>query len=185
MEQAVKEILDHTKDHMEDAVSRLKKELGKIRAGKPNPAILNGLKVDYYGSPTPLDQAAQISVTDARTLTVKPFEKSLLTEIEKAISQSKLDLNPTNNGDLILLHFPPLTKETRSDLVKQTGSLLEKGKVSTRSIRKDANEKIKKLEEVSEDMKKTVQGEVQKITDTFTKKMEEVFESKKIELMTL
>ena len=179
------EILDQAEKQMNASITHLKKEITKIRAGKPSPAILESVKVDYYGTPSPIDQVSQISVLDSKTLSIKPYEKNLIPNIERAIAQSQLDLNPTNNGEIVMLHFPPLTQETRNNLVKQTAALTEKGKVSLRNIRKESNEKIKKMEETSEDMKKTLQSEVQKITDSFVKKMDEVFEEKKKDLITI
>ena len=179
------EILDQTKKQMNDSVIYLKKELTKIRAGKPNPAILDSIKVDYYGSPSPIGQVSQVSVLDSKTLGIKPYEKNFIPIIERSIVQSNLDLNPTNNGEIIMLHFPPLTQETRDDLVKQTATLVEKGKVAIRNTRKDSNEKVKKMDDASEDMKKTVQSEIQKITDDFVKKMDLIFEEKKKDLTTI
>src|SRR5690606_14324643 len=137
--------LDDCKDKMSKAVAHTESELTKIRAGKASPSMLDGISVDYYGSATPLSQVANINTTDARTIVVQPWEKSLINAIEKAITDANLGINPQNDGIVIRLNVPPLTEERRRDLVKKAKEETERGRVAIRNIRKDANESIKKL----------------------------------------
>lgn len=178
-------ILDSTKENMEQALKHLSKAFLQIRAGKASPAMLNSVTVDYYGSQTPLSQVANISTPDAMTLSVQPWEKSMLQEIEKAIMIANLGLNPMNNGDIIMINIPPLTAERRKELVKQAKGEVEHAKVSVRNARKDANNDLKKLEGISEDVIKDKETEVQNLTDAYSKKIEEVFHEKEKEIMTV
>ena len=168
-------ILDDTKEAMGKSISYLNLELGKIRAGRANPSMLDSVKLDYYGSLTPLSQIANISTLDSRTLTIQPWEKAMLDEITKAIINANLGLNPQNNGEVILISIPVLTEQRRIELVKRSKSEGENAKVSIRSQRKEANEMIRGLKEegLSEDEIKNSEDEVQKLTDFYTKKVDE------------
>jgi ribosome recycling factor len=178
-------ILDSTKESMNGSVAHLEKEFLNIRAGKATPQMLGGVFVDYYGSQTPLSQVANINVPDARTITVTPWEKSMLHPIEKAIMIANLGFNPMNNGDNIIISVPPLTEERRRDLVKQAKAEAEDAKIGIRNARKDANTEIKKLEKegTSEDVCKKAEEDVQKLTDAYIKKIEEHLVIKEAEIM--
>ena len=177
-------ILDSTKESMNNAIEHLIKELRSIRAGKATPSMLANVQVDYYGSATPLGQVANVSTPDARTITVQPWEKNMLQEIEKAIMIANLGFNPMNNGDNIIISVPPLTEERRKDLSKQAKAEAEHAKVGIRNARKDANNEIKKTD-ASDDMKKDAEGEVQKLTDDFVKSIDEKYSVKEKEIMTV
>lgn len=178
-------ILDSTKESMEGSLAHLEKEFLNIRAGKASPAMLGGVKVDYYGAATPLSQVANINTPDARTITITPWEKSMLHPIEKAIMIANLGFNPMNNGDNIIINVPALTEERRRDLVKQAKGEAEDAKVGVRNARKDANTDIKKLEKdgMSEDICKSAEEDVQKLTDSFIKKIDELLVHKEAEIM--
>lgn len=178
-------ILDSTKESMIGSIAHLEKEFLNIRAGKASPQMLGGVFVDYYGSQTPLSQVANINVPDARTITVTPWEKNMLHPIEKAIMIANLGFNPMNNGDNIIINVPALTEERRRDLVKQAKAEAEDAKIGIRNARKDANNDIKKLEKdgTSEDVCKTAEEDVQKLTDSFIKKIEEHLALKEAEIM--
>lgn len=178
-------ILDSTKESMAGSIAHLEKEFLNIRAGKATPAMLGGVFVDYYGSQTPLSQVANVNVPDARTITIQPWEKSMLQPIEKAIMVANLGFNPMNNGDNIIISVPPLTEERRRDLVKQAKSEAEDAKIGVRNARKDANNDIKKLEKegVSEDACKSAEDDVQELTNSFIKKIEELLAVKEAEIM--
>ena len=178
-------ILDSTKESMNGSIAHLEKEFLNIRAGKASPQMLGGVFVDYYGSQTPLSQVANINVPDARTITVTPWEKSMLHPIEKAIMIANLGFNPMNNGDNIIISVPPLTEERRRDLVKQAKAEAEDAKISVRNARKDANNDIKKEEKngTSEDVCKKAEEDIQKLTDNFIKKIEDVLAVKEAEIM--
>lgn len=178
-------ILDSTKEAMTDAIGHLGKRLLTIRAGKASPAMLQGLMVDYYGSPTPLSQVANILTPDGRTISVQPWEKSIIQEIEKAIINSNLGFNPMNNGESIIINVPPLTEERRRDLVKQAKSEAEDAKVGVRNDRKNANNEIKKLEDASEDEQKNAEADVQKLTDIYIKQIDDVLYAKEKDIMTV
>jgi len=185
MTEEIKFILDSTKESMIGSIAHLEKEFLNIRAGKATPQMLGGVFVDYYGSQTPLSQVANINTPDARTLTVTPWEKSMLQPIEKAIMIANLGFNPMNNGDNIIISVPPLTEERRKDLVKQAKAQAEDAKISIRNARKDANTEIKKLEKegTSEDICKTAEEDVQKLTDIYIKKIDEHLVIKEAEIM--
>lgn len=187
MNELIKKQLTDAKSSMEKAVEFCDSELTKIRAGKAMPSMLDGVMVDYYGNPTPIAQVANVNTPDARTLVVQPWEKSLLGPIEKAIITSNLGLNPQNDGVVIRLNVPPLTEERRRDLVKKVKEEAERGRIAVRNIRKDANEKIKRLkaEGVSEDEMKTGEAEVQKITDSFIVRVDKLAEAKEKDIMTV
>jgi len=179
--------LDSAKDSMEKILKHIQGELTKIRAGKANPAVLEGISVNYYGTPTPLSQVAAINTPDARTIVIKPWEKNMLAEIEKAIKISDLGINPNNDGEVIRLVVPPLTEERRKDLVKQVKNEVEAGRVKVRNVRKDTNESLKKLlkEGISEDDVKAGETKVQTLTDGYIKKLDEVLAAKEKEIMTV
>jgi len=179
--------LDDCKEKMVKAVNHTESELTKIRAGKATPSMLDGIFVDYYGSATPLAQVANVNTTDARTLVIQPWEKTMLVPIEKAIIDSNLGLNPQNDGSIIRLAIPALTEERRRDLVKKAKEETEKGRVAVRNIRKDANESIKKLKNdgASEDEIKIGEAEVQKLTDAYIVKVDQLAELKEKDIMTV
>ncbi|MFK7953414.1 MAG: ribosome recycling factor [Ekhidna sp.] len=177
--------LDTAKEMMEGAVSHTKAEFAKIRAGKAMPAMLDSVSVDYYGAMTPLNQVASVSTPDARTLSIKPWEKNMLQEIEKAIINSGLGFNPQNDGEQIRINIPALTEERRLQLMKQVKSEAEAGKVSIRNARKETNDSLKKLDGVSEDLIKNSEEDVQKLTNTYSVKIDELVELKEKDIMTI
>jgi ribosome recycling factor len=183
MNEEITFILDAAKESMDAAIAHLEKEFVKIRAGKASPAMLSNVKVDYYGSQTPLSQVANVSTPDARTLSVQPWEKGMLQEIEKAIMNANLGFNPMNNGDMVIINVPPLTEERRRDLVKQAKAAAEHAKVSIRTARQDANKEIRSTDDASEDLKKNAEGDVQELTDTFTKRIDTFLDKKEVEIM--
>jgi ribosome recycling factor len=174
-------------EQMEKALRHTGVEFNKIRAGKAMPSMVDGLYVDYYGTNTPIAQAATISTPDARTLLIRPFEKKMIAEIEKAIKASDLGLNPQNDGENIRLNLPPLTEERRRDLVKQVKVEAEAGKVGVRNVRKDVNEGLRKLQKdgASEDLVRDAEETVQKYTDQHIAKIEQMVEAKEKEIMTV
>lgn len=184
MEDEMNFILDAAKESMEQAVSHLEKEMLNIRAGKANPIMLSTVKVEYYGTPTPLSQVANINTPDARTLTVQPWEKNLLADIEKAILIANLGFNPMNNGESVIINIPPLTEERRRDLAKLAKAESENAKIVIRAARKDANDEIKKSE-ASEDVQKNYEIDIQTLTDEFIKKVDEIFIKKEKEILTV
>ena len=183
MNEEIQFILDSTKEGMDSALLHLEKAFLKIRAGKATPAMLSSVMVDYYGSQTPLAQVANVNVPDARTITVQPWEKNMLQEIEKAIMVSNLGFNPMNNGDSIIINVPPLTEERRRDLAKQAKGEAEDAKVSIRSARQDANKEIRNLDDASEDLKKNAEADIQDLTNTYTKKIDAFLGLKEAEIM--
>ncbi len=187
MSELIKKQVTDAKASMDRAIEHADNELNKIRAGKASPAMLDDVKVDYYGTPTALSQVGSVNTPDARTIVIQPWEKSLLTAIEKAIKEANLGVNPQNDGVIIRINVPPLTEERRRDLVKKAKGEAENGKVAIRNIRKDANEKIKKLksEGVSEDEIKTGEAEVQKLTDGYIVKIDQLSEAKEKDIMTV
>jgi ribosome recycling factor len=182
MNEEVKFLLDAAKESMDHAMIHLEKEFMKIRAGKASPAMLSNVKVDYYGSQTPLSQVANINTPDARTISVQPWEKNMLQEIEKAIMLANLGFNPMNNGDYVIINVPPLTEERRKDLVKQAKGEAEDAKVSVRTARQDANKEIRDLD-ISEDLQKNAETDVQELTDNYTKKIDTFLDNKEVEIM--
>lgn len=178
-------ILDSTKEAMDSAVKHLEKQFGNIRAGKASPAMLGSVMVNYYGAQTPLSQIANVNTPDGRTITVQPWEKKMIQEIEKGIQIANLGFNPMNNGDLIIISVPPLTEERRRDLAKQAKAEAEDAKIGVRSARKDANTEIKKLTDASEDIQKSAEVEVQQITDKYVKKIDDALDVKEKEIMTV
>ena len=183
MNEEISFILDTTKESMDGALAHLEKAFVKIRAGKASPAMLSNVKVDYYGSQTPLSQVANVNTPDARTLAVQPWEKGMLQEITKAITNANLGFNPMNNGDMVIINVPPLTEERRRDLAKQAKAEAEDAKVSVRTARQDANKEIRGLEDASEDLKKNAEGDIQELTDNYTKRIDAFLEKKEVEIM--
>src|ERR1700688_4240504 len=180
-------ILEETQDSMKKALDHLETELIKIRAGKANPQMLEGLTVDYYGSPTVLNQVSNVSVMDARTLTIQPWEKNMLQPIERSIIAANLGVTPQNDGNIIRLFMPPLTEERRKEFVKRANSEGEHSKVAVRSIRRDAIEEIKKLQKdgLSEDGAKDAEKKMQEITDKFISMIEKHLSAKEKEIMSV
>lgn len=179
-------LLSDTKSHMQKAIDHLEFELGRIRAGRANPAMLDSVQVDYYGTFTPLNQVASVTTPDARTLAIQPWEKSMLTPIEKAITMANLGYNPQNDGTVIRINIPPLTEERRKELVKKTKAEAEHGKVSIRTIRREANEHIKKeAKSVPEDVVKGLEDQIQKMTDQYIALVDKHLDSKEKEIMTI
>ena len=184
MTEEVEFIIDSMKEQMEKAISHLEDGLLKIRAGRANPTMLDGLFVDYYGIRTPLSQVSNINTPDARTLAIQPWEKTMLEPIQKAVLAANLGFNPTNNGTLIIINVPSLTEERRKDLVKKTKAEGENAKVSIRGARKDANEELKKTK-LPEDEKKSAEEKIQQTTDGYTVKVDKHLEQKEKEIMTV
>jgi len=187
MNDLIKKQLQDAQATMDKAILHCEAELTKIRAGKASAGMLDGIMVDYYGNPTPLSQVASINTPDARTLILQPWEKTLLTPIERAIMEANIGINPQNDGIVIRLVVPPLTEERRRELVTKVKEEAERGRITVRNIRKDANEKIKKLkgESVSDDEIKTGEAEVQKITDAYIIKVDKHAEAKEKDIMTV
>tara|TARA_Y100001972_G_scaffold129287_1_gene196137 strand:+ start:3027 stop:3587 length:561 start_codon:yes stop_codon:yes gene_type:complete len=179
--------LEHAKEMMDKAVKHLSGELTRIRAGKATPNMLDGVEVDYYGSMSPLNQIASVTTPDARTLAVKPWEAKMIPEIERAIINSDLGLNPQNDGELIRINIPALTEERRLALVKQAKAEAENGKVSIRNIRKDVNDSLKNLlkEGLAEDLVKSAEEEVQKLTDKHVEQIDKLLAHKEKDIMTV
>jgi len=179
--------LDTANEMMDKSVQHLRDALTKIRAGKASPAILDGLMVTYYGNPTPLNQVASVTTPDARSLVIKPWEKSMIAEIEKAIINSDLGLNPQNDGEVVRINVPMLTEERRQGLVKQAKHEAENSKVSIRNVRKETNDALRKLKNdgVAEDAIKTAEEKVQKLTDKHTALIESILETKEKDIMTI
>ena len=177
-------IVDAAKECMEQAVVHLEKEMLNIRAGKANPIMLSSVKVDYYGTPTLISQVANVNSPDGRTLTVQPWEKGMLQEIEKAILTANLGFNPMNNGESIIINIPPLTEERRRDLAKLAKAETENAKIGVRAARKEANGDIKKSDS-SIDIQKNYEIDVQELTDTYISKIDEIFNSKEKEFLTV
>jgi len=184
MNEEVEFILDTAKEQMDSAVSHLKKELANIRAGKASPAMLRSVMVDYYGSQTPLSQVANVNTPDARTITVQPWEKAMLQEIERGIMIANIGLNPMNNGESIIINVPALTEERRFELAKQAKAEVENDKVSVRNARKDANNDIKNLD-VSDDLKKNSENDIQELTNKYIKIIDDLYTKKEEEIMTV
>ncbi|MFN3917175.1 MAG: ribosome recycling factor [Flavobacteriales bacterium] len=187
MTEEVQMIIAEAEDGMKQAINHLESELLRVRAGKATPSMLDGVRVDYYGSQTPLSQVANINTMDARTITVQPWEKSMLDEIAKGITYANLGLNPQNNGEVILINVPPLTEERRKDLVKKAKAEGEVAKVGVRNRRKEANDMLKALKNdgLSEDVIKDAEQKVQNLTDKYTSKIDELVDLKEKDIMTV
>ena len=180
----IDEILLEVEEKMIKSIESLKDRLTNIRAGRANPAMLDGVKVNYYGTDTPLNQIANVSVPEARRLQVKPYDKSALADIEKAIYEANLGLTPNNTGEVIFIAIPELTEDRRRELVKQAKAMSEEAKIALRNIRQDANNDIKKLE-LNEDEEKWGENEVQELINKYNKQVEDVAAEKEKELMTI
>ena len=185
MNEELQFILDTAKEAMANALKHLEKQFVNIRAGKASPSMLGSVMVDYYGSQTPLSQVANVNTPDGRTITIQPWEKSMLQEIERGIMYANLGFNPMNNGETIIINVPPLTEERRRDLAKQAKAEAEDAKIGIRNARKDANNDIKKLDEISEDLQKNAEADIQEITDSYVKKTDEIYTVKEKEIMTV
>jgi ribosome recycling factor len=183
MNEEIDFILDSTKEAMVNALKHLEKQFVNIRAGKASPSMLGSVMVDYYGSQTPLAQVANVNTPDGRTITVQPWEKAMLQEIERAIMIANLGFNPMNNGETIIINVPPLTEERRRELAKQVKSEVEDAKISIRSARKDANSEIKSVEDASEDVQKNAEMDVQQLTDAHVKKADDLYIAKEAEIL--
>jgi ribosome recycling factor len=179
--------LEEAKEGMQNALHHLEKEIQKLRAGKANPQMLDGVKIDYYGAMTPVDQTASISSPDARQIIVQPWDKSVLGLIEKAILAANLGFNPKNEGEILRIMVPPLTEERRRDLVKKAKAEAENAKISIRNIRRNANETAKKLEKdgIPEDEVDKLETDIQKVTDDFIAKVDKILEIKEKDIMTV
>ena len=180
------EIFENTTENMSKSIDALKRDFATLRTGKVTTGIVDNIKVDYYGTMTALTQVGNVIATDATTISITPWEKTLLPAIEKAIQEANIGVNPNNDGDFIKLFFPPMTSEQRQEIVKQAKAMAENAKVAIRNVRKDGNDKIKKLEkdkEVSEDESKKSQENIQKITDEHIAKIEEAFKIKESDIL--
>lgn len=184
MKEELQFILDTAKEAMDSAIKHLDKQFVNIRAGKASPAMLGSVMVDYYGSQTPLNQVANVNTPDGRTITVQPWEKSMLQEIERAIMAANIGFNPMNNGESIIINVPPLTEERRLNLSRQAKTEAEDAKIGIRSARKEANNDIKNVD-VSEDMMKNTEMDIQDLTDTYVGKVDDLFHQKEKEIMTV
>ena len=178
-------ILDGTRESMNKSMKHLEIAFSKIRAGKASPQMLDNVCIDYYGAMTPLNQASNINTPDAKTISVQPWDKSVLELMEKAIIDANLGFTPMNNGEMIIINVPPVTEERRRDLVKQAKAEAENAKVSIRNIRKDANDELKKLDGLSEDVVKDAENSVQDVTNEFSSKVDAFFTKKESEIMTV
>lgn len=180
----LEEILLECETRMEEAITAMDKRFTNVRAGRASASMLDGVMVEYYGVPTPLKQLANISVPEARQLSIKPFDKSILGEIEKAIFEANIGLTPNNNGEVIFLVIPALTEDRRKELVKQVKQIAEEGKIALRNIRQDSNNDIKK-QELPEDLEKQGNNDVQELINKYNKIVEEKLKAKETELMTI
>ena len=181
----MQEILNNTEERMEKAIETLRHNLIEIRTGRANPAILDRVEVDYYGSPTPVNQMASIQVVEGRQLAIKPYDKSLAKDMESAINAADLGYPVTNDGDTLRINIPPLTEETRKSLSKDASKIGEESKVAIRNIRRDANDITKKSNELTEDLKKDAQERIQKLTDEYVKKIDDTVKNKVEEIMSI
>lgn len=177
-------VLDDAKERMQQALINLDKKFTNVRAGRANPSMLDGIMVEYYGVPTPLKQLANITIPEARQLSIKPYDRGALAGIEKAIFEANLGVTPNNNGEVVFIVIPPLTEERRKELVKQVKGLAEEGKIALRNIRQDANSDLKKLE-LPEDEEKQGNEKVQDLINKFNKEIDEKLKVKENELMTI
>jgi len=178
----------HIEEKMDRSINNLVENLAEIRAGRANPAILNKIKVDYYGTPTPINQVAGISIPEARLIVIQPWDSNLLKEIEKAIIAAELGINPNNDGKVIRLAFPELNEERRKELVKEAKKLAEDSRVSVRSARRDGMDEVKQKEkagEMSEDQMRTAESDIQKITDRKIEEIDKILENKEKEIMSV
>lgn len=182
----VNSIFEQTTENMEKSITALKRDFSSLRTGKVTTGIVDNIKVDYYGTLTALTQVGNVIATDATTISITPWEKTLLPVIEKAIQEANIGVNPNNDGDFIKLFFPPMTSDQRQQIVKQAKGMVEHAKVSIRNVRKDGNDHIKKLEkdkDISEDESKKAQENIQKITDEYISKIDEAFKIKEADIL--
>lgn len=182
------EILSSTKSHMEKSLESLRRDFSTLRSGKVSTSILDNIRINYYDTPTPLNQVGSVIAQDASTIIITPWEKSLLKDIEKAIQEANIGVNPNVDSECIKLFFPPMTQEQRKDIAKEAKAMGEKAKVAVRNIRQDGNNHIKKLEkdkQITEDISKKAQDNVQKLTDEFVKKIDEMVRHKEEEVMKI
>ena len=178
------EILDKTEEKMMQVIDTLEKRLLNIRAGRANASLVNGIMVEYYGAPTPIMQLANISIPEARQLCIKPYDRSCLSAIEKAIFEANIGLTPNNNGEMIILTIPPLTEDTRKSYVKEAKGMAEDARIALRNVRQDANNEIKKAE-LTDDDKKDLEEEVQELINKYNKEVEDRFSKKETELLSI
>lgn len=184
----IADLKNRTRGGMDKAVEALRRDLSKVRTGRASVAILDDVRIDYYGTPTPLNQVGSLTVPEPRLITIQPWEKKLIPEIERAIMKSDLGLNPTSDGITIRLAFPPLTEERRKEMVKQVKKMGEEGKIAIRNARRDANESLKKLlkdKEIAEDDEKRGEKEIQELTDDYVARIDKVVADKEKELMEI
>lgn len=184
MEDEINFLIDGTKEAMGNALKHLEKEFANIRAGKASPAMVGSVMVDYYGSQTPLSQIANVNTPDGMTITIQPWEKGMISEIERGIHLANIGFNPMNNGESVIISVPPLTEERRKDLAKQAKAAAEEGKIGVRNDRKNANNELKGLD-ISEDLKKSLEDDIQEMTDAHIKKIDELLVKKEKEIMTV
>ena len=177
--------IKNIEERMEKALEAFEKNLTKVRTGRANPSILDGVEVDYYGSPTPINQIASISIQEGKTIMIKPYDQSSLKDIERAINTSDIGLPPMNDGSCIRITVPALTEETRKGYCKDVAKMAEEAKVAIRNIRRDGNDEVKKDKTIPEDMAKDLQEQVQQTTDKFIAKVDEVAKAKEKEIMTI
>lgn len=187
MQDEVNMLIDMGRESMDDAIGHLQRELSKVRTGKASPAMLNGIKIEYYGNPTPLNQVSNVSTSDAKTIVIKPYEKSMLAPIEKSIFEANLGLTPQNNGEMIMINIPPLTEDRRKDYVKRAKALGEDSKVSLRNTRREMMDSIKKAvkDGYPEDAGKKKEGEIDDLTKEFTGKIDKLVDAKEKDIMTI
>lgn len=180
-------VLEEAEENMKHALHHLEIELQKIRAGKANPGMLSGLRVEYYGVPTPIEQTANINTPDPHSIVIQPFDKNIIHDIEKAILGANLGFNPTNEGDVLRINVPPLTEERRMELVKKSKHINEETKLGIRNARRNANDDAKKLEKAGlpEDEEKHLVEEIQKLTDQYIQKVDQLFQDKEKDIMTI
>ncbi len=178
-------ILDSAKEKMEKSVANLDHALTQVRTGRASAALVNEIEVEYYGSPTPINQIAQVSVVEGRTLVIKPFDRSCLKDMEAALNKANLGIAPQNDGTVVRLTFPALTEDRRKELTKDVAKYGEEAKVAIRNVRRDGNDAIKKNKELTEDQQKEGQEEIQKLTDAYIKKIDTICEEKNKEIMSI
>jgi len=182
------EIYSETKDHMEKSLEALKRDYKTLRTGKVNVTVLDSVKIDYYGTPTPLNQVGSVTATDATTIVVNPWEKNLLSDVEHAINAANIGVNPNSDGDVIKLFFPPMTVEQRKESAKQAKGMTDNAKVAIRNIRKHSNDQVKNLhkeKEITDDDNKKALDEIQKITDSYVAKADAILKDKEQEILTV
>ena len=185
MNEEINFCLELAREQMQESIDHLELSLSKIRAGKASPQMLRSVKVEYYGSITPLSQMANVTTPDSQTITIQPFDKTVIAEIEQAIVDAQLGFNPSNNGEKVIINVPPLTEERRRDLVKQVKIEIEKSKVSCRNVRQKSNDELKRIgrEGASEDIIRDAEDSIQSITNEFTSKIDEILSSKESDIM--